>query len=94
MKKQAAYLCTTFERLKKFVELTSGCDWEMLSRHSQKEVTAGYIMHGDKTTVSVEPNGKLCIFELGSRKDVEYKIFVPESEKRRNDGTDEQSSKL
>lgn len=91
MKKQVAYLCTTFERLKKLVEMVSGCDWEMLSRHSQKEVTEGYIMHGDKTTVTVEPDGLLCIFELGARKDVEYKIFVPESEKGGKE-TNEQSN--
>lgn len=79
--KQTAYLCTTFERLKKFVELVSERDWESLSRTTQREITAGFVLHGDKTAVVVEPTGVLSIFEFGTRNDVEYAFFVPDNEK-------------
>lgn len=79
--KQTAYLCTTFERLKKFVELVSERDWESLSRTTQMEIVAGFVLHGDQTAVVVEPTGEFSIFEFGARNDVEYAFFVPDNEK-------------
>lgn len=78
--KQKAFICTSFERLKKLVETISGRGWNNLSPATQKMVTAGYIMHGDKTAVYIEADGTISIFEVGALKGFEYSFFVPDEE--------------
>lgn len=77
-----AYICTSFERLKKFIEFISSTEWDRLSRQTQKDITAGYIMHGDKTAVAVEPNGTVSFFEVGQLPGFEYRFFIPESKNK------------
>ena len=77
--KKTAYICTTFENLKKFVELVSETPWDLLSQKSRMQVTAAYITYGETTTVCVE-NGGLTFFDIGTRQDVEYKFFRPNSD--------------
>lgn len=79
-KKPKAFICTSFERLKKLVETISGCDWDNLSPATQKMVTAGYIMHGNKTAVCVEGDKTISIFEVGALEGFDYSFFVPDEE--------------
>ena len=44
--KKTAFICTTFETLKKFVELVSETPWDLLSQKSRMQVTAAYITYG------------------------------------------------
>ena len=77
--KKTAFICTTFETLKKFVELVSETPWDLLSQKSRMQVTAAYITYGETTTVCVENDG-LTFFDIGTRQDVEYKFFRPNSD--------------